>query len=34
MDPLATSAFGLLNRYSGLRLVADVVHEDDALCPS
>jgi hypothetical protein len=32
MDPLAASAFALLDRHSSLRLVTDVVHEEDALC--
>ena len=32
MDPLAASAFALLDKHSSLRLVTDAVHEDDALC--
>jgi hypothetical protein len=32
MDPLAASAFALLDKHSSIRLVTDVVHEDDALC--
>jgi hypothetical protein len=32
MDALAASPFALLNSHSSLRLVTDVVHEDDALC--
>jgi hypothetical protein len=32
MDPLAASPFALLDMHSSLRLVTDVVHEDDALC--
>jgi hypothetical protein len=32
VDPLAASAFALLDKHSGLRLVTDAVHEDDALC--
>jgi hypothetical protein len=31
-DALAASPFGLLDTHSSLRLVADAVHEDDALC--
>jgi hypothetical protein len=32
MDPFATSAFALLDKHSSIRLVTDVVHEDDARC--
>ena len=32
MDALATSPFALLDAHGNLRLVTDVVHEDDALC--
>ena len=32
MDPLAASPFGLLDAHGSLRLVTDVVNEDDALC--
>jgi hypothetical protein len=32
MESLAASPFALLDRHSSLRLVTDVVHEDDALC--
>jgi hypothetical protein len=32
MDPLAASAFALLDKHSSLRLVTDAVHEDGALC--
>ena len=32
MDALAASPFALLDACSSLRLVTDVVHEDDALC--
>jgi hypothetical protein len=32
MDPLAASAFALLDKHSSIRLVTDAVHEDDALC--
>ena len=32
MAALAASPFALLDAHSSLRLVTDVVHEDDALC--
>jgi hypothetical protein len=32
LDPFATSPFALLDAHSCLRLVTDLVHEDDALC--
>ena len=32
MAALATSPFCLLDAHNNLRLVTDVVHEDDALC--
>ena len=32
MDALATSPFALLDAHGNLRLVTDVVHEDDELC--
>jgi hypothetical protein len=32
MDPLADSPFSLLDLHSGLHLVTDAVHVDDALC--
>jgi hypothetical protein len=32
INPLAASAFALLDTHSSLRLVTDAVHEDDALC--
>ena len=32
MDAFAASPFALLDAHGSLRLVTDVVHEDDALC--
>jgi hypothetical protein len=32
MDPPATSPIAFLDSHSNLRLVADMVHEDAALC--